>query len=292
MLFETRSSFFHGVEKPFRLDVMRPFKNIQVGGWAALPNIFCHGPALFAAINIFFFWCCADFQQRSNERLLVLPQTRSSSFHDVESTFRPDGMKLFKNIQNLDWIVLPQTRPSSYHGVEEIFGLDVMQPFPKHSSWCLGCGPQHPLSRPSSFRGVKHHFFFWCYAEFQQCSNERLVVLPQTRSSSFYRVKSTFRPDGVKFFKNIQNFDWIVLPQTRPCSFHGVEESFRLDVMQPFRKHSSWWLGRASQHPLSRPSLFRGVKHPFVLMLCRFSTTFKWTAGRVAPNTVQLISRC
>ena len=73
-------------------------KNIQVDGWAALPNICCHGPGHFAALNIFLFWCYADIQQRSNQRLVVLPQTRSSSIHGVESTFRPDGMKFFKNI--------------------------------------------------------------------------------------------------------------------------------------------------------------------------------------------------
>ena len=83
-----------------------------------------------------------------------------------------------------------------------------------------------------------------------------------------------------------------MLRQTRPSSVHGVEEPFRLDVMQLFRKHSNWWLGRASQHPLSRPNSFRGVKLCFFLMLCRLSTMFKWTAGRAPPNTVQLISRC
>ena len=51
--------------------------------------------------SFFLFWSCTDFQQRSNERLVVLPQTRSSSIHGVESTFRPDGIKLFKNIQTL-----------------------------------------------------------------------------------------------------------------------------------------------------------------------------------------------
>ena len=64
----------------------------------------------------------------------------------------------------------------------------------------------------------------------------------------------------MKLFKNIAVVSWVVLPQTRPSSFHGVEEPFRLDVMQPFQKHSSWWLGRASQHPLSRPSSFYGGK--------------------------------
>ena len=132
------------------------FENIQVDGWAKLPNIRCHGPAHFAALNIFSFWCCADFPQRSNERLVVLPQTRSSSYHGVKSTFRPNGVKLFKNIPILGWVVLPQTRQSSFYDVEEPFRLDVMQPFQKLLSWWLGRAPQHPLSRPSSFHGGKH----------------------------------------------------------------------------------------------------------------------------------------
>ena len=110
------------------------FENIQVDGWAALPNIPCHGPVHFAALNMFLFWCYADFQQRSNKRLVVLPQTRFSSYHGVESTFRRDGSKLFKNIPNLGWVVLPQTRPSSFHGVAKPFCFDVMQPFQKLSS--------------------------------------------------------------------------------------------------------------------------------------------------------------
>ena len=279
---------------------------------------------------MFSFWCYADFQQRSNERLVVLPQTRSSSNHGIELTHCPDGVKLFKNIQILGWVVLLQTRPSSFHGVEEPFRLDVMQPFQKHSNWWLGRASQHPLSRPNLFRGVKlcillnscrfstafkwtagrappntvqlksrcwvnflsgwreafqkhsklklgraplntaqflprcwkkffsgcyaaiskifklmvgprsptspvtaqliarrrRFFLFWCCTDFQQRSNERLVVLPQTRSSSIHGVDSTFCPDGVKLFKNIQILGWVVLPQTRPSSFYGVEELF------------------------------------------------------------------
>ena len=108
----------------------------------------------------FPFWCCADFQERSNERLVVLPQTRSSSLHGVESFFRPYGVKLFKIIPIIGWVVLSQTRPSSFHGVEEPFCLDVMQPILNFSSSWLGRAPQHPLSRPSSFHGVKHGYHF------------------------------------------------------------------------------------------------------------------------------------
>ena len=63
---------------------------------------------------VFSFWCYADFQQRSIERLVVLPQTRSNSFHVFEQVFRLVVMKFFKNTQINDWAVLPQTRPSSY----------------------------------------------------------------------------------------------------------------------------------------------------------------------------------
>ena len=168
------------------------FENIQVDGWAALPNIPCHGPAHFAALNIFFFWCCADFQQRSNEWLVVLPQTRSSSIHGVESTFRPDGRKLFKNIRNFAWIVLPQTRPISIHGVTEPFGLSVMQPFQKHSSWWLVRAPQHPLSRPSSFRGVKHEYRF----------------------------------DVMQTFNNVQMNGWSCSPKHGPAHFTVISQLF------------------------------------------------------------------
>ena len=365
---QTRSISIHNVEKLFRLKVMQLFQKHSSWWLGRAPQHPLSRPSSFYGVKqSFFSWCYADFQQRSNERLVVLPQTRSSSIHGVESTFRPDGVKLFTNIQSLGWVVLPQTRPSSFHGVEEPFRVDVMQPFQNHSSWWLGRAPQHPLSRPSLFRGVKlcfrfdvmqtfnsvqmngwswspkhgpaqitllsqliarmawnfsktfeildgscspkhgpvlftvlknfssgcyanisktfklmagprsptspvtaqlvsrrrKFFSFWCCADFQQRSNERLVVLSQTRSSSFYGVESIFRPDGIKHFKNIRIFAWIVLPQTRPISIHGVTEPFGLSVMQPFQKHLSWWLGRAPQHPLSRPSSLRGVKHEY-----------------------------
>ena len=46
------------------------------------------------------FWCYADFQQRLNEWQVVLPQTRSRSFHGVEQVFRLVDIKLFKKQSN------------------------------------------------------------------------------------------------------------------------------------------------------------------------------------------------
>ena len=122
------------------------------------PFLFQHGPVLFTVLKILFVWiicshlkpfmfmagprsptspvttqlisrrwvtfsswCYADCQQRSNQRLVVLPQTRSSSFHRVKAFSRLDDHKLFKYHQIYGWAVLPQTRPSFFHGVEHIF---------------------------------------------------------------------------------------------------------------------------------------------------------------------------
>ena len=104
---------------------------------------------------------------------------------------------------------------------------------------------------------------FWCCADFHYCSNERMVVPPQTRSNSFHGVDDFFYRVGMKLFKIIRTYGWVVLPQTRPSFFHGVEKPFRLII-----KRSSLWLGRAPQHPLSRPSLFRGVEESFRFDVC------------------------
>ena len=82
---QTRPSSNQSVKKLFRLNILQPHKNIQNYGWAALPNIPCHGPARFTRWKTFSSWSHADCQQRSNQRLVVLLQTRSSSFHCVEN---------------------------------------------------------------------------------------------------------------------------------------------------------------------------------------------------------------
>ena len=98
-------------------------------------------------------------------------------------------------------------------------------------------GPRSPTS-PVTAQLISRRWEFisvWCYVDGQQRSNQRLVVLPQTRSSSFHGVKQVSSLDGMKLFKNIRFYGWAVLPQTRPSSFHGVEQPFRLDVMHTFK---------------------------------------------------------
>ena len=133
---------------------------------------------------------------------------------------------------------------------------------------------------------------FWCCADFQQRSNERIIVLPQTQSRSFHSVEEPFYLDGMKLFKNIRTYGWAVLPQTWPSFFYGVEKSFRMEVMQPCKNIQVDGWAALPNIPCHGPVHFAALKIRFVLMLCRHSTTFKWTAGRAPPNTVQGISRC
>ena len=200
-------------------------------------------------------------------------------------------MKHFKNIRNFGWTVLPQTRPNSFHGVTEPFGLSVMQPFRKHSSWWLGRAPQHPLSRPSSFHGGKHGYRFNVMQTFNNVQMNGWSCCPKHGPAQFMLLSQILVRMAWSFSKPIQNLGWVVLSQTQPSSFHGVEKPFRLDIMQPFRKHSSWWLGWASQYRLSRPSLLRVVKLCFRFDVMQTINSVKWTAGRAFPNTVQFKSR-
>ena len=426
---QTRSRAFRGVDKLFQLDGMKLFKNIRTYGWALLPqtrpssidgveNLFvgmlCSQIKTFKFMarsryptspvtaqiisrrwRIISFWCYADFQQGTNERMVVLPQTRSRWLHGVEDSSHLDGMKLFRNTRTYGWAFLPQTRPSSFHGVEEPFRLDVMQPVkhfqvdgwaalpnffchcPAHFAalknhfvlilrrlsttfkWTDGrappnvsahftglktlfiliawrvstkfelrAGPCYFIYGPVFFTVLKNLFVwmlcshvktfkfmagprsptspvtaqlilrrwkilsFWCYADFKQRLNERMVVLPQAGSTTIYGVEKLFRVYGMKLFKNNRFYGWVVFPQIRPSSFHGAQEPFRLDVMQTFKHIQVYGWAALPNIPCHGLARFAALKNHFGLMLCRLSTTFKRTTGRAPPSTVQLYSRC
>ena len=201
-------------------------------------------------------------------------------------------MKLFRNIQFYGWILLPQTRFSSFHGVEKLFFVWMLCSYLKPFKFVVGpCSPTSPVTAQLISRRWRI-ISFWCYADCQQRSNQRLVVLPKTRTSSFHGVKQFSRLDGRKLFKNIRIYGWAVLPQTRPSSFHNVKEPFCLDVMHTFKTIQVYGWAALPNFPCHGPAHFAALKNLFVVKLCRMSTTFKSTAGRAPPNTIQLISRC
>ena len=271
---QTQPSAVHGVEYPFRLDVLQPFRNIQVYGVAALRNIPVTTQLILQRWRVVSFSSYAEFQQRSKKRMVVLPQTHSCSFHGVENSFYLDGTKLFKNIRTYAWAVLPHTRPSSFYGVEKPFRVMLCSQL---NSVKLMAGPRSPTS-PVTAQLIFQRwgiFSFCCFANFQQRSNERMVVFPQTRSEAFHGVEDSFYLDGTKLFKNLRTYGWAVLPQTRPSSFHGVEEHFRLDVLQPCKNIQVYGWAALPNIPCHGPAHFATLKNHFVLMLCRLSTTFK-----------------
>ena len=62
--------------------------------------------------------------------------------------------------------------------------------------------------------------------------------------------------------------------------------------MQPCKNIQVYAWAALTNIPCHGPADFAALKNPFVLVLCRLWITFKWTAVRAPPNTVQLISRC
>ena len=238
------------------------------------------------------FWCYADFQQRSNERLVVLSQTRSSSFYSIESIFCPDGVKLFKNIQRFGLVVLPETRPSSFHDVEEPFRLDIMLPFQKLSSWWLGRAPQHALSRPSSFHGVKHKYRFDVMQTFNNVQMNGWSCSPKHGPAHITVLSQLFVRMAWSFQKTFESLDGSCSSKHGPILFTVLKNLFVWMFRSLFKNIQIDGWAALPNIFCHGPAHFTALNKFFFLMLCRLSTAFKWTAGRAPPNTVQLISRC
>ena len=107
---------------------MQPFKNIQVNGWAALPNIFCHGPAHFASLKNLVVLMLCRLSTAFKSTAGCAPPNTVQLISRCSRYFCLDGMKFIKNMQIDGWAELPKTRPSLYHAVESLFRLEVLQP--------------------------------------------------------------------------------------------------------------------------------------------------------------------
>ena len=150
--------------------------------------------------------------------------------------------------------------------------------------------PTSPVTAQLIFRRWK--IFSICYcADFEQRTNERMVVLPQTHSCSFHGVEKPFGLDRMKRFKNIRTYGWAVLPETQPISFHGVENFFFLHGMKLFKNIRTYgWV----VIPQLQPSHVHGVEYPFRLDVLQPFENIQVYGGAAFPNipvTAQLISR-
>ena len=251
----SRLSSLRGVEKSFCFDVTWIFNNVSMNGWSCYPK---YGPALITVLKNFFVWMVWSF---------------SKTLKSLAEPYSPiHGPVLFTVLKNhFLWI------------------------FCSHSNtFKLMAGPRSPTSPVTAQLILQRRriISFWCCAAFQQRSNEWMLVFPQTRSCSFHDVEKLFRLNDIKRFKNIRCYGWVVLLLTRPSSFHGVERSICMDVLQPCKNIQVYGWAALLNILCHGPAHLATLKNHFVLILCRLSTTFKWTAGRAPPNTVQGISRC
>ena len=155
--------------------------------------------------GIIWFWCCANFIQRSNERLVVLPPKRSRAFHGVENFFCLNGTKLFKNIRVYGWVVLSQARLVFFAVLKNHF---VWMLCSHVKTFMFMAGPRSPTFFVTAQLILRRWkiISFWCNADIQQRSMERMVVFPQTRSRSFHIGEEPFRLDGKKRFNNIRTY--------------------------------------------------------------------------------------
>ena len=274
---------------------MQPVKNNHVYGWAALPNISCHGRARLAALKHLFVLMFSRLSTTLKQTAGRAPPNTVQLISRCWNIFSSGWYAAFQ-IHSTLWLGCAPPNTAQYFSRWTTFlllnNLLVWMLCSQIKTFKVIVWPRSPTS-PVTAQLIWRRwriFSFWCYADFQQRLNERLVVLSPTRSSSFHVVEASFCLDNMKLFKNSQIYSLAVPPQTRPSSFFGFEEPFTFEAMQPLKTiHVYGWI--ALPYIFCHGSiLFTAAKKLSYLMLCRQSTTFKWTVRCAPPNTVQLIS--
>ena len=167
-----------------------------------------------------------------------------------------------------------------------------MQPFQKHSSWWLGRAPQHPLSRPSSFHGGKHGYRFDVMQTFNNVQMNGWSCSSKHGPAQFTVLSQLFVRMAWSFSKTFQILDGSCSSKHVLILFTVLKNLFVWVLCSLFKNIQVHGWAALPNIPCHGPAHFTALNKVFFLMLCRLSTAFKWTAGRAAPNTVQLKSRC
>ena len=147
MLPQTRPSPNYGVINHFVLMLCILLKTLKsIPG----PCSSKHGPAHLTVLSIHFVLMqCRLSKTLKNMAGTCSPtsSSRLSSLQVVKEPFRLDIMQLFKNFRVQGWAVFPQTRPSSSHSVEESFRFDVIRGFSKTLKCIVEpCSPTSPIT--------------------------------------------------------------------------------------------------------------------------------------------------
>ena len=166
-----------------------------------------------------------------------------------------------------------------------------MQPFRKLSSWWLGRAPQHPLSRPSSFHGGKHGCRFDVVQTFNNVQMNGWSCFPKHGPAQVTELSQLFVRIAKNFLKAFEILDGSCSPKHGPILFTVLKNLFVWVLCSLFKNIQVDGWAALPNNPCHGPVHFTAVSMGIVLMLRKLSTTFKWTAGRAPPNTVQLNSR-
>ena len=126
-------------------------------------------------------WCYADFQQRSTERLVVLPETRSSAVTVLKKYFVWIAWSVSKIFERKAGPRFSKRGPVLFTVLKIFFVWLLCSHL---ETFKFMAGPRSPTSPVTAHRisRLSRKFSFWCYADFQQRLKKRLVGLPQTRS--------------------------------------------------------------------------------------------------------------
>ena len=245
----SRPSSFRGVKKSFHLDVMQFFNNVQMKGWSCFPK---HGPVPFTVLKNRFVWmlcshlktlklmfgprcpvlpvtarlisrrwkivsswCYADFPQSSNERLVVLHETRFSAFTVLKKFFVWIVWSFSKTFEFKAGPCSSKHGPVPFTVLKNLFDWLLCS---RLNTFKLMAEPRSPTT-PVTAQLISRLWKMvssWSDADFQKRSNERMVVLPQTQSRSFHGVEKVFHVDGMKVFKTFQLMAWPCSPKHGP----------------------------------------------------------------------------
>ena len=215
---------------------------------------------------------------------VVLISARPSAFHGVKGPFRLDNLQPFKTIYGNGWPALPNIPchdPPHFASLIKLFRRDVMQIVNNVQINGWSCSPKHD---PAQFTVFKH-FLVWIVLSFSNTIKIMAGPCSPKHGPVSFTVLKNFFSSGC--FAAIQNHSSLWLgrapqhPLSRPSSFCGVEESFRFDVMQIVNnlQNNGW-----SCSPKHDPAHFTVSKHFLVWMVWNFSKTFEFIAGPCSPK--------
>ena len=236
---------------------MQPFRNFQVFGWAALPNIPCHDPAHFVTmINHFVLMLCrylTTFKSTAGRAPPITVQLISRCWKH----FLVWMVWSFQNHSNLWLGRAPPFAAQFLSRCWRTFSSGCYAAIQNHSSLWLGRAPQHPLSQPSSLCGVEE----------------------------------SFRRDVMQIVNNVQINGSSCFLKHDPAHF-TVSNNFLVWMVSNFSKTIDFMAGPCS--PKHGPVPFTVLKNLFVWMLCSHLKTFKfmiWLRSSTFFATAQLVSQ-